>query len=585
MASSRIPSSSRLPPLQRSDSPRPRAGGSLVSEVFRPKYPWDPFARLHTIREPWMLKLENVVAATSEVRRDVVLVLGAPKLRDISPIFQSPQLASSLLIIASHQPPTIQEPTLSVLPAICILRLNTPLAVEANGAVRLVTVLECAERVSRIWRKNGGPGIREIRESKTGLHPDAIPYNLFKVLDSGSASPSPLSSNEGLENSRPSSFISTSRSIVGSRSRRSSTAQLPAADPSQRPLDVILNFLPHGLVDRASLKQSILVTTLSRPYLVALCPASSSQLTSKPSESRRSSFLRRSVLHDSPSPPTLGSRDSLETNSTHLSFPTSTPLTTSRLLHILAHSGKSHVEQEKLIHNMESFQLSFSQPPSLGMKQPDALETATAYLVPVTALREVVCYAPPQTPFTSSRAERRAATAEWTVADLVLSGVLDPLSNPGQAPYTGPRAWISSAADFSFTPETGMGPAFSPLPPTPLSSTSSPRVRERRRDSDVPWNLGQTSDNYSSFNGPQGLAKPPRVPPKVKRRPVPQMFTEIPTPSSSSEDSALESEHGVEPTIITAMDRSRVTGEDKGVVVGKRLWWRFGSTTNRTVTR
>jgi hypothetical protein len=412
-----------------------------------------------------------------------------------------------------------------------------------------------------------------------GLHADEIPYNLFKILDTGSASPSPLSSCEGLKSSRPSSFISTSRSFVGSRSRKSSTAQLPAADPYQRPLDVILNFLPPGLVDRTSLKQSILITTLSRPYLVAACPASSDKLISKPSARRRSSFLRRSVLHDSPSSLTSGSRDSLETNSTHLNSPTSTPLTTSRLIHILAQSGKG---QEKLIHNMESFQLSFSQPPSLRMKKPDALESATAYLVPVSALREVVCYAPPQTPSTSSRAEHRTVTAEWTVADIVLSGVLDPLSNPGQMSYTGPRAWISSAADFAFAPETGMGPASFPLPPTPLSPTSSLRVRERRRDSDVAWNPGKIYDSYSSFNGPQGLAKPPRVPPKAKRRPVPKIFTEIPTPLSSSEDSALESEHGVEPTIIAAMKRSRVMGEDKGVVTGKRLWWRF---TNRAVTR
>ncbi|KAF8842440.1 hypothetical protein BDN67DRAFT_1067731 [Paxillus ammoniavirescens] len=576
MASFRVPSSSRLPPFQRSDSPRSRANGSLISEVFRPKLPRDPFAN---IREPWMLKLEHVVAATSEVRRDVVLILGAPKLRDIGPVLQSPQLACSLLIIASHQPPTIPEP---VLPAICILRLNTPLAVEANGAVRFVTVLECAERVSRIWRKNGGSGIREIRESKAGLHADQIPYNLFKVLDTGSASPSPLSSYEGLKSSRPSSFISTSRSFVGSRSRKSSTAQLPAADPSQRPLDVILNFLPPGLVGRTSLKQSILVTTLSRPYLVAACPASSDKLSSKPSGRRRSSFLRRSVLHDSPSSPTSGSRDSLRTNSTHLSSPTSAPLTTSRLLHILAQSGKGHVEQEKLIHNMESFQLSFSQPPSLRMKQPDALESATAYLVPVSALREVVCYAPPQTPSTSSRTEHHAVTAEWTVADIVLSGVLDPLSNPGQGPYTRPRAWISSAADFAFAPETGMEPTSPPLLPIPLSPSSSLRVRECQRDSDVAWNPGQIYDSYSSFNGPQGLAKPPRVPPKVKRRPVPRKFTEIRTPSSSSEDSALESEHGVEPTITTAMSRSRMMGKDKGVVAGKRLWWRFA---NRAVTR
>ncbi|KAF9225996.1 hypothetical protein BS17DRAFT_879222 [Gyrodon lividus] len=452
MASPRIPSSSRHSPIQRSDSPRPRANGSLI---FRPKLPLDPFAQLRTIREPWMLELENVIIATNDVRRDVVLLLGAPEFRDIRPVLQSAQLACSLLIITTHQSSTIPESTVSLLPAICIIRLNTPLAVETNGAVRLVTVLECAERVSRMWRQNGGSGVREIRESQSGLHADEIPSNLFKTLDTGSAPLSPVSSSEGLKSSMSSSFISTSRNfVVASRSRKSLTTRSPTADPSQRPLDVILNFLPLGLDDRASLKQSILVTTLSRPYLVAACPAASDQFTSKRSEFRRRSILRRSVLHDSQSSSpsgTSGSCDSLQTTLTHISSPTSTPLAKSRLLHILPKAGQGGIVQEKLIHSMESFQLSFSQPPSLSMKQPDALERAAAYIVPATALREVVRYTSPKTPH---QAERHAVKAEWTVADLVLSGVLDPLGNPGQVSHAGPRAWISSAVDFAFASES-----------------------------------------------------------------------------------------------------------------------------------
>ncbi|KAF9239834.1 hypothetical protein BU15DRAFT_46406 [Melanogaster broomeanus] len=498
MASPRTPStpsSSKHPHIQRGDSPRPRPNKSLISQVFKPKFPLDPFVQLHTIREPWTLKLENVLTAASEVRANVVLVLGAPPLRDINPILQSPQLASSLIIIASHQPPTIP---VSIRPAICILHLNKPLAIETNGAVRFVKVLEYAKRVGHIWRKNGGSGIREIRETETGLMADQIPSNFFHLLDTGSASPSPLSSSERLKNSIPSqqsSFISTFRSSVAkSRSRKQSTA--PSADPSQRPLDVLLNFLPPGLKHDASLKQSILVTTLS--HLVA----SSDQFTSKPSGSPSLDIRQKSVLHETPSLPplaTLGSRDSLQTNSTYNSSSTSAPLAKSRLLHILPQAGIEYVSQEKLIHGLESFQLSFSQPPSLDINQPEALDRAAAYIVPAAALREIVRYDPPRRPSTSSQIGSYSVAAEWTVTDIILSGVLDPLSNPGQVSHAGPRAWISGADDFAFA-EPDMWRSDSLFPP----------------------------------NSPS-----PRVLPKVKRRPVPSMFPDILSPPSSSEDSAL----------------------------------------------
>lgn len=108
------------------------------------------------------------------------------------------------------------------------------------------------------------------------------------------------------------------------------------------------------------------------------------------------------------------------------------------------------------------------------MKRPDILERAVAFIVPVTALREVVRYASgpratrspashsPNSSATSSssssvsssRIARQAVVAEWTVADILLSGVLDSQANPGGLPYAGPRAWICSGADFAFTAES-----------------------------------------------------------------------------------------------------------------------------------
>lgn len=51
----------------------------------------------------------------------------------------------------------------------------------------------------------------------------------------------------------------------------------------------------------------------------------------------------------------------------------------------------------------------------------------------------------------SSRVARQAIVTEWTVVDILLSGALDVQANPGSVPHAGPRAWISGAADVSFT--------------------------------------------------------------------------------------------------------------------------------------
>ena len=102
------------------------------------------------------------------------------------------------------------------------------------------------------------------------------------------------------------------------------------------------------------------------------------------------------------------------------------------------------------------------------MKRPGTLACAVAFIIPVTALREVVRYTPPtqmashisslysydpsasSTASSSSRVARAIVT-EWTVVDILLSGALDVQANPGSVPHAGPRAWIGGAADVSFT--------------------------------------------------------------------------------------------------------------------------------------
>ncbi|EGO29619.1 hypothetical protein SERLADRAFT_445399, partial [Serpula lacrymans var. lacrymans S7.9] len=505
-------SSSRLPSRSRNHNP-------LVSEVFRPKLPLDPFSKLNTIREPWTLKIETVLACISEIRREVILVLGAPSLRDLGSIVNSQQLASSLLILATHQPPVIPA---SVRPAVCVLHLTTPLAVESTGAVRLVNLLECAERIGRIWRKQGGSGVRELSESENGLDPVAtVPCNLFRATFPQSSPPSPLSSPEILRSSNSSyrSSIVSSPKILSHKH----SSSFPVVDPMQRPFDVILNFLPQNLSDKSLLKQSILITTISRPYLVAAKPVSPNFSTkSLNAQSRRRSLLRRSSTYTSPPTPAYGSRDSLSTSLTS-AFSTPSSLK-AHLVHLLPLTEQASFAQEKLINSMESFQLSFSQPTSMDGSQCDALERASSFIMPVGALRDMVHYSPSSSSWSSCSGDD---VAEWSIADLVLSGSLDQPMNTLEMDQP-QRAWISSAMDFAFTSSDSR----------PLSATSltqpSPTFsgRERKRDSGVNWNPAQVYDDRSILR----VATPlPTSPEKVHRHSVVRISNGLPTPPNSDE--------------------------------------------------
>ena len=360
----------------------------------------------------------------------------APTLEDITPVLHSSQLSGALIILASHE--LLSVPT-SVCAATCLIRLNTPVTNGRNDSLRFAAILQCAEHISRVWRKNGGSGAREIKEPETGLSPSSVPANLF--LAPG-----------------PDSMSSPARlSIISSVSFFASSTPLPPPDPSQRAFDAILNFIPDGMNDLAVMKQSILVTSLSRPYLTPAYLASSPSHKSTIAPSRRSIFRRKSALPLS----TISPADSFQ------SVPT--PLPKSHILHILPGAGNVYLSQENLLRSMESFQLSFAYPPSLSMKRPGTLPHAVAFIVPVAALREVVRYTPPSqmashtsslcshdpsassTASSSSHVARQAIATEWTVVDILLSGVLDVQANPGSVPHAGPRAWIGGAADVSFT--------------------------------------------------------------------------------------------------------------------------------------
>ncbi|KAH7925438.1 hypothetical protein BV22DRAFT_1119544 [Leucogyrophana mollusca] len=559
--STRIASTSRIPPaagIPRVDSPRPLSS-HLVPEAFKPKHP-----HLDTIREPWVLDLQSLAAATSEARRDVVLVLGEPSLRDLQPVLDSVQLACSLVIIASHKPPVIPG---TVLPAICFIRLNAPLA--GSSSSRLMKTLDGAERLSRLWRKDGGSGVREITESENDTDPMVISANFFRRPAPPSAAPSLSSSSDGLQssNSRRKSQLLTK--APWGLSKTSLSPPSSSVDPLQRAFDAILNYMPpiEGRDRMAILSHAILLSGVARSYLVSASPALPSQ-----------SVAQSPTKFVSPPTPAYASRDSFQTSSLTTASSTMSPLAKARLLYIvhndrgpfarwLSESIKDHLH--KLAHQ--------------GTPKRGGLEQPASYVMPVTALSAVV-YAdtspPPSPPHTDT----------WSVADIVLCGALDSQTSPGELPYSTPRAWIGGADDFAFADIHSLS---SLIPPSPSASLYT---RERLRDSGANWNpMHMYTDDQSSTN--TGTSTPPLVAPfeKALRRPVVRVQSDLPTPPYSDESgsisdhshikrrrsmfSSAEKGKGVEGSMVS----SRV--DEKGVIVGKRMRWWFWTSRGRAVTQ
>ncbi|CAA7267255.1 unnamed protein product [Cyclocybe aegerita] len=86
-------------------------------------------------------------------REPAALPAAEPCPSDLLPLLTSPHLASSLLLLATHAPPSIPAlPPNALGPAVRVLRLPAPLAVHDSGALRLVSLFERAARVARLWR-------------------------------------------------------------------------------------------------------------------------------------------------------------------------------------------------------------------------------------------------------------------------------------------------------------------------------------------------------------------------------------------------------------------------------------------------
>lgn len=353
------------------------------------------------------------------------------------------------------------------------------------------------------------------------------------MFNSRSAASTPNSSQRNLLKSsasstglaRPASSLYRSANGNGSaknlgRSRKQSDAKSPIGlhgqprlDPTQRTFDAVLNFVPHGLQEKMTLKGVILVTTVSRSYLVAAAPlpqtlvgsgrstpnstssfsipklGDASRSQTEPSR-KRWSFLRPPVVHSaSTDGVAVTSRQSDSASLRTQADPVSRH---ARIIHVLPaaysqHASISSADSQRsnglsrLVRTIETFVLSVcSHHPvdtttlpahssikmNVDTKHNPATNRVLPYLIPATALSDVLSIN--TSPFqedarddtSSARSSASMSSSEWTLFDLVLYGALDPpvplALNTGR-PELGKqkatpfpsRAWVSGVYDIT----------------------------------------------------------------------------------------------------------------------------------------
>ena len=335
-----------------------------------------------------------------------------PSSEDVAPLLNSERLAFSLLIFVSHRPLPIPS---KVQPTVRVLRLAEPLALERAGAVRFVNVLEWAERVARTWRKVGGIGVREVAEYD---QEDFGTYTLPKNFAKSGTPPTVTSINSA---SPARTIFSLDRLRLPGRRGRRSEEFIPPPDPSQRPFDGLVNYLPSGISDKSLLKHVILVTTITRPFLVAAATASPT-IIRRPTYSGRNSTFTFKPLYLMSTPP--GSTESLNTVLTD--SPTSQGLSSkAHLVHVLPARPRNFVAN-RLVDSIETFLLSFSFSPTLGVRNAGRIDPTHTCLVESHTFAEPVGTPP-------------SLKISWTMADILLSNCLDDQPTP--------RVWFSGASD------------------------------------------------------------------------------------------------------------------------------------------
>ena len=371
----------------------------------------------------------------------------------------------------SHQPPPI---LLKVQPAVRILRLVEPLALEQLGAVRLVNVLEWAERVSRTWRKLGGIGVEELSECNQEVGFGTLAPPRAHRLRTESNSSSLVSQPDSASSSAPSTS-SLDKLFWRIKRRHRTERGPPPVDPSQRPFDALVNYLPSNISDKAVLKHAILVTTVSRPFLIAATLASTRPQAQGTPRKRMSVYSMMPLM--------VSSEDSIDGLLTGSTLSNVSP-NKAHLVHLLPRRPRNSVA-DRLMDSIETFLLSFSFPPSLEVRDASpAIEPAR------TCLLESIAFAEPVgTPLSLGM--------NWTVADILLSGLLDDEPTP--------RVRLSGASDVVIAALPPPPPSLTPLRAahlghlTPSSPATTPESSRPSSNSPSPPD-SEESMSYRRFS-------------------------------------------------------------------------------------
>ena len=294
----------------------------MTSQVFRPRLPVDPFTAIDH-DTPWSIP-HNIPPSHPQT----ILILGGqsysflfffpslltdcllciePTIHDLIPLLTSIHFSHSLVLIATHTPPSVPPETQG--PALRILRLSQPLAAHDAGALRLVSLLECAQRVPHLWPRDSSPHTIQLAQP--------FPDGDFSIIETVShthpTEKSTINELRRYPSPAPSTSSSKRRSGLSPHKKlhHPKSPQKPSKDKvDYKPFDVIINFLPHGLPDKALLKHAILVTTLSSQFLASptyISTTASPQTDSHNLNSNRLSISSPSYSYSSASSSSSGS--------------------------------------------------------------------------------------------------------------------------------------------------------------------------------------------------------------------------------------------------------------------------------------
>lgn len=216
-----------------------------------------------------------------------------------------------------------------------------------------------------------------------------------------------------------------------------SGGSVPPVDPSQRPFDAIINYTPHDVAEKHVLKQTILVTSITRPFLApTLSPYH--KLSEAKRNGQRDSRKRRSSMYSLPPTPPyqpgdLPAQASSSMTAISMLSMSSMPPPPSHMVHVVPPTTRAGLAQ-----SLDSFLSSFSQQPV----DTEEINHAKQYILSSSTMQDIVVHP-------------HFDQDECTVLDLILLGGLD--SVPG-------KSWVGSGRDILFLPTPGTSPTPSTLP-------------------------------------------------------------------------------------------------------------------------